>query len=583
MDHDHDHGETWAVNASDWNWHTPKPPSHAIPWGNIPLGLFYLGLLIGGPLVKRGAFGATSFLHRRPLKALRGGAARTLHVDWATQLTWKELILLGLFGFGVVLKFIYNYTWFRAVGRPQPAGRAMSHTIGLLMGFSFILPHNRTAILWLTGMPKERAVGFHTLCTRSFYWAATLKLIFFIHGYKGTQMGAGHLLDWDMDPMTVMHADFLGRTEPVVPVLGVMCWVSFTLLFLTSLDYVRRNMWDTFRVLHLPLVLCTTILALYHSPGAALSWFSVPMFFLAVDKILHWADVFCKQTEVIAITPLGGDACRLVLSRSDNFTYTAGQWVGVNFLNLPGELQGHLGRIGSPHPYSICTPPGDGSNFEIVIKSMGKGTWSQKVCDWANSGPDASSIKAEISGPFGGLQIQLSFFKHIVLFAGGVGVTPLLSIFLDLLEQHKSQSCGESKTPNPVFQERCKVVLVWAVRDASQATWFAETWAKVAEKASLKKDIFEVRIFVTGEASTNPSNDITDSQMQAISGRPSVAEHLEEMKQAFSTDMQDGTLSSGVAVLACGPPSLMDDVYDQTQAAQTPDCVFILHRETFVL
>ena len=68
-----------------------------------------------------------------------------------------------------------------------------------------------------------------------------------------------------------------------------------------------------------------------------------------------------------------------MLSRSDNFTYTAGQWVGVNFLNLPGELQGHLGRIGSPHPYSICTPPSDGSNFEIVIKSMGKGTWSQKV------------------------------------------------------------------------------------------------------------------------------------------------------------------------------------------------------------
>ncbi len=573
MDHGADGGMLMGngTNMTMWTWHTPKPTSHTVPWGNIPLGLFYMGLLIGGPLAKTGKFAPASFLHQRPLKAVRGGLARTLHIEWATQLTWKELILLGLFGVGVILKFIYNYTWFLAVGRPQPAGRAMSHTIGLLMGFSFILPHNRTALLWLTGIPKERAVGFHTLCTQSFYWAATLKLIFFMHGYTGTQMGVGHLLHWDMDPMTVMHPDVLGRTEPVVPVLGVLCWVAFTLLFVTSLDYVRRNMWDTFRVMHLPLVLCTTILALYHSPGAALSWFSVPMFFLALDKILHWADVFCKQTEVIAMQPLGHNACRLVLSRSDNFAYTAGQWVGVNFLNLPGELQGHLGRIGSPHPYSICTPPGDGSKFEVVIKSMGQGTWSQKVCDWANSSPDTSAIRAEISGPFGGLQVQLPLFKHVVLFAGGVGVTPLLSIFLNLLQKHLS---GDEK--------RCKVVLVWAVRDASQVAWFEDAWANIAEEAACKEGFFEVRVFVTSDKTLNPVSGTTNSQMDVVKSRPSVAEQLEEMKNAFSRDVKE-TVSAGVAVLACGPPSLMADVYDQTQAAQTPDCALILHRETFVL
>jgi ferredoxin-NADP reductase len=269
--------------------------------------------------------------------------------------------------------------------------------------------------------------------------------------------------------------------------------------------------------------------------------------------------------------PLGHDACRLVLSRSDNFAYTAGQWVGVNFLNLPGELQGHLGRIGSPHPYSICTPPGDGSKFEVVIKSMGQGTWSQKVCDWANSSPDTSAIRAEISGPFGGLQVQLPLFKHVVLFAGGVGVTPLLSIFLNLLQKHLS---GDEK--------RCKVVLVWAVRDASQIAWFEDAWANIAEEAACKEGFFEVRVFVTSDKTLNPVSGTTTSQMDVVNSRPSVAEQLEEMKNAFSRDVKE-TVSAGVAVLACGPPSLMADVYDQTQAAQTPDCALILHRETFVL
>ena len=47
-----------------------------------------------------------------------------------------------------------------------------------------------------TDIPKERAAGFHTLCAQGFYWAATLKL-------------------------------------------------------LSSLECVRRNIWQAFRILHL--------------------------------------------------------------------------------------------------------------------------------------------------------------------------------------------------------------------------------------------------------------------------------------------------------------------------------------------
>ena len=57
------------------------------------------------------------------------------------------------------------------------------------------------------------------------------------------------------------------------------------------------------------------------------------------------------------------------------------------------------------------------------------------------------------------------------------------------------------------------------------------------------------------------------------------------MKQAFAADGGEGSPGTppGVAVLACGPGGLMDEVHDQTFAAQSRECRFSLHKETFIL
>lgn len=117
-----------------WCWLDERPSLWRWRWDNIPLALFWLSLFIGGPLLKFNVVRPTSFLHRRPLKIVRGSIAQATYMQWISELSYKEIVLVFLFAVSVVAKFVFHYTWFKYMGLTQAAGRALSHTLGLLMG-----------------------------------------------------------------------------------------------------------------------------------------------------------------------------------------------------------------------------------------------------------------------------------------------------------------------------------------------------------------------------------------------------------------------------------------------------------------
>ena len=65
-----------------------------------------------------GVFGPQSFLHRRPLKAVRSDAAKLFYIEWLTELTFKELALVILFAISVITKFVFHYRYVFLPGRP---------------------------------------------------------------------------------------------------------------------------------------------------------------------------------------------------------------------------------------------------------------------------------------------------------------------------------------------------------------------------------------------------------------------------------------------------------------------------------
>jgi 3-ketosteroid 9alpha-monooxygenase subunit B len=121
--------------------------------------------------------------------------------------------------------------------------------------------------------------------------------------------------------------------------------------------------------------------------------------------------------EVVRETP---DACSVVLEPQSgaDFSYQPGQFLT---LRLPTET-GLVGRC-----YSLCSSPHVDDELRIAVKRVREG----RASNWIN---DVLAVGAEIEClPPSGVFTPKSFDDDLLLFAGGSGITPVLSILKSAL------------------------------------------------------------------------------------------------------------------------------------------------------
>ncbi len=114
------------------------------------------------------------------------------------------------------------------------------------------------------------------------------------------------------------------------------------------------------------------------------------------------------------------DACSVVLEAPDgvDFSYQPGQFLT---LRLPTG-NGLVGRC-----YSLCSSPHVDGELRIAVKRVREGIAS----NWIN---EALEVGAEIEClPPSGVFVPKSFDENLLLFAGGSGITPVLSILKSAL------------------------------------------------------------------------------------------------------------------------------------------------------
>jgi 3-ketosteroid 9alpha-monooxygenase subunit B len=122
------------------------------------------------------------------------------------------------------------------------------------------------------------------------------------------------------------------------------------------------------------------------------------------------------------------DACSVVLEppadARDAFGYRPGQFLT---LRLP-TASGPVGRC-----YSLCSSPDVDETMRIAVKRVKEGVGS----NWVN---DALAVGDEIEClPPGGVFTPKSFDEDLLLFAGGSGITPVLSILKSALAAGSAQ------------------------------------------------------------------------------------------------------------------------------------------------
>ncbi len=230
-----------------------------------------------------------------------------------------------------------------------------------------------------------------------------------------------------------------------------------------------------------------------------------------------------SRWQVGSITPETHDTCTLALQpqKGEPPHYRPGQFVLLR-LNRPG-------RPSEEHPFTISASPTGASPLTVTIKESGDFT---DTISQTRPGDGA-----RIEGPFGRFSFQFDSPASFVFIAGGVGITPVLSMLRCL------RDTGDAR----------RAVLIYGNRT-------------------------EADIIARGELEAMPGN------VEVFHTLNSPPEDWEGFKGHVSADIIEecaGDLLTEADIYLCGPPPMMHSVTEQLKSLGAPRSR--IHSERFAL
>ena len=247
------------------------------------------------------------------------------------------------------------------------------------------------------------------------------------------------LYAWTLYKHTFVSELTAGGWTGKVPT-GEIALAGGLFLLLTSIQRLRRRCWELFLRAHYVGLIVFTVFSMLHDPLVVrVSLAGVVLY--GVDVLMRcWQ--WTRPVVVVDLRVLDGDVTRVEWS-SPHFRFKAGQFVMVCIpLLSPFEW----------HPYSISSAP---HHRTVVLHSQRRGEWTTRLQQLARTFDPSNLPRMYVEGPYGSLSLPLPLYRHVLLVSGGLGVTPMLSVYHDL---RKRRGGGERGGMDAVR-------FVWAMRD----------------------------------------------------------------------------------------------------------------------
>ena len=228
-------------------------------------------------------------------------------------------------------------------------------------------------------------------------------------------------------------------------------------------------MYELFVAVHVPASIVFLAMMFWHCNNYLTSWdylFSTVgiWVFCYIIRLfyLNWTNPF-KMAWLI------GDECAVYLMPENAIKVTIptqvrwrpGQYV---YLRMPGI------SVFENHPFtitSLCSndfPSEYGEDYrDMVLLFRPFSGFTRKVLNCAMEKGPWHTYRAFIDGPYGGTKRDIHSFDHVVLIAGGSGITALISHLLDLIKRMRD---GKAVTK--------KVQIIWALKRPETMEWFKE-------------------------------------------------------------------------------------------------------------
>lgn len=342
-----------------------------------------------------------------------------------------------------------------AFGSPPVAIRAGMLAVAM-MPWIVALSMKANLITMLTGIGHERLNVLHRW---GGYLCLFLSLIHTVPFYVTSA--------WDKGGLATFKGYFSGQYY--IYGTGIAALVPLLVLCLHSLPFLRRWMYELFVALHVPLSIIYLGMLFWHCHNYLTSW-NYLFATLAIWILSYCVRVFYLNWtnprrmswligEEAAVTILPENAVKVTIPTQ--VKWRPGEYV---YLRMPGI------SIFENHPFTVASLCSDdflseyGEQYrDMTLVFRPFGGFTRKVFNSAMERGPQATYRAFIDGPYGGMQRDLASFDTVVLFAGGSGITAIVSQLLDLIKKMRD---GKALTKN--------VQVVWALKRPDTMEWFKE-------------------------------------------------------------------------------------------------------------
>ena len=468
----------------------------------------------------------------------------------------------------------------------------------IFLALTFATAAHNSVFSVLFGLPFERAMFWHawfaTLATcmatyhgclvlfakgnivTSFDWATSLKP----NEGDGDDGAFIENNNWDAD---MVYTGLVAAGAVIATVLYSLLWP------------IRRKLFEVFYYFHILFAITVVVGALLHGAGGIMfgvaAWSVDVLFRYGFQAYLYHS----HEAGIKAVSIGASDLVEITIPVSADFVYRPGQYI---FLCIP-KLS-----LYQWHPFTISSSPQETCiHGNITVHAKVLGDWTQKLLDLAkdvtavtaasgSAGGESNLQQASTSGstsilfegPLGDCQIDIEgkTYEHIVLCSGGIGITPMRSTLQQLVDE-----CNRGR-------KIANLSFIWSCRETEEYNfWHNSMFSRGAISTTLpaSRQYLDFRMHVTKGKADNVGSNL-EAQVDkrsgggCIAGRPDYDEILMELAQRISINDKNSITPPVVvriAVLGCGPDSMMTDLATVCYKRSVGHVVFDLHLETFEL
>eukprot|EP00998_Keelungia_sp_KM082_P008085 NODE_426_length_1964_cov_54.425150_g419_i0.p1 GENE.NODE_426_length_1964_cov_54.425150_g419_i0~~NODE_426_length_1964_cov_54.425150_g419_i0.p1 ORF type:complete len:608 (-),score=139.28 NODE_426_length_1964_cov_54.425150_g419_i0:7-1830(-) len=301
-----------------------------------------------------------------------------------------------------------------------------------------LLPASRNSVLPVFfGVGWEVMLKFHRVLGYGMLASSAVHLIAWIVVYKEQKdVWPG---SWPHDLYQIPNKRGPQVDNFTVIAITWVTYIMFIVMGVFTFHRIRRLYFEWFYYSHFFFVVIV-VTSMWHA-AQGFSYLTPPIFLWIVDRFIRWYKG-CSPATITQVR-ISEDIVELSMSTPRPFKYMAGQYL---FINVPGI------SLLQWHPFTISSSPLD-CLVTLHIKSMGRGTWTQKLLQRAIEGKLEGTAVA-LDGPVGH-SVPFTDYDKVVLVCGGIGVTPVHSIFKELYQ------CGNAT--GSLFKPAL-VKAVWSAR-----------------------------------------------------------------------------------------------------------------------